>query len=484
MAIFIKRYILFILIVCCIILLNIDAVSAQSKILKENSNQGYPNIIIITVDNVGYGDYKLYNKSSPIITPTLDRIAREGAVLTNFYTAGATCTVSRATLLTGRIPQRNRLDYQLAGLSGNYGIGLRQSEILIPQVLKRGPGNYATAAFGKWNIGFAPGSRPTDRGFDEYLGIVSGNADYFTHVYSGNPDLYYNTESVDRRGEYSTNMFANAAIEFIKKNTLISKPWFIYLPFDAPHSPQEGNVAPGEMNIFEAPDYAFKPYGLSPDEKDPKKRYNVVVTAIDMAIGRLLNTLDSLGVSKNTFIFFYSDNGANVRSVQESIVGVQFSSNGMLRGGRNTLYEGAIRVPALVKWPGKISPGTLINTQIWSPDIFTACVKLAKAELPQDRFIDGMNPLPVLKGETMYSPHAALYFEIGNFDALIWGNWKIVRESSDKPWQLFNLQKDISESNDLALSRPDLVKKLSEAFAQQKTEISHSGELEDNKKEK
>jgi len=448
----------------------------------DNPSSPFPNILIITVDNVGYGDYSLYNKSSPIITPNLERIAREGAVLTNFYTAGATCTVSRAALLTGRLPQRNKLDYQLAGLAGNYGIGLRQSEMLIPQVLKTSPGNYATAAFGKWNIGFAPGSRPTDRGFDEYLGIVSGNADHFTHVYAGNPDLYHNTESVDRRGEYSTDLFADAAMDFIKKNTQLSKPWFIYLPFDAPHSPGERNVAPDEPNVFKAPDEAFEPYGLSPAEKDPVKRYHVVVTAIDKAIGRVLNTLDSLDISKDTFIFFYSDNGANLSAVQKRIVGVEFSSNAPFRGGRSTLYEGGIRVPALMKWGDKIKGGSVIDTRLWSLDLFTACVKLARADLPQDRVIDGMNPLPVFLGETTASPHATLYFEIGKFTALHWGDWKIIRENATMPWQLFNIKEDNAEVNDLAAVRPDLVKKLSDAFNQKQNEIQHSLEIKEELK--
>ncbi|PPL03859.1 sulfatase-like hydrolase/transferase [Parapedobacter indicus] len=449
---------------------------------NENLEQSFPNIIIITVDNVGYGDYKLYNKRSPIITPNLDRIAAEGAVLTNFYTAGATCTTSRATLLTGRIPQRNKLDYQMNGLADNYGIGLRQSEILLPQVIKNSPGNYATAAFGKWNIGFAPGSRPTDRGFDEYLGIVSGNADHFTHVYAGNPDLYHNTEAVSRSGEYSTDMFANAAIDFIKTNAKMSRPWFIYLPFDAPHSPGQRNIPPDELPIFKAPDAAFEPYGISPDEKDPIMRYHVVVTAIDRAIGRLLSTLDSLDISKDTFIFFYSDNGANVKAVQERIMGVQFSTNTPLRGGSSTLYEGGIRIPAVVKWGNKIKPGSLINTRLWSPDFFTACVKLSGAELPADRVIDGKNPLPVLLGETAFSPHATLYFEIGEFDALHWGDWKIVRENTNDAWQLFNIKEDVSEANDLALSRPDLVQKLRETFSQKQREVQHASAIEENKR--
>ncbi len=431
-----------------------------------------PNILIITVDNVGYGDFSVYNKDSPIITPNIERLAQEGARLTNFYTAGATCTVSRASLLTGRIPRRHKLVEQLSGISGNYGIGLRQSEILIPMMLKKAPQEYATGAFGKWNIGFAPGSRPTERGFDEYLGIASGNADHFSHVYVGKQDLYHNTASINRNGEYSTDLFANSAIDFIETNTNQSKPWFVYLPFDAPHHPGDRNIGPEEENIWKAPDYAFEPYGISPNEKDPKKRFNAVVTAIDMAIGRVLDKLDSLGISENTFIFFYSDNGAFYPYLD-------IQSNAPLKGAGVTLWEGGIRVPALARWPGKIKANSVIETRLWSLDLFPACAKIAGVEMPKDRFIDGKNPLPVLTGQSIHSPHATLFFEYRNFAALHWGNWKIIREGQEEDWQLYNLKEDISETTDLAGKRKDIVAKLSGAFEQKKSEMENYSKIED-----
>ena len=454
--------------------------ASHSMAKNDNTIISYPNILLITVDNVGYGDYALYNPDSKIHTPTLDRMAREGAVLTNFYSAGATCTVSRAALLTGRIPQRNKLDYQLAGVAGNYGIGLRHSEIILPELIKKSRGNYVTAAFGKWNIGFAPGSRPVDRGFDEYVGIASGNADHYTHVYAGVSDLHHNNEKISRNGEYSTDLFAHEAIRFIEKQSKASRPWFIYLPFDAPHSPGERNLAPGEVHQFQAPDYAFESYDFTPTEKDPAKRYRAVVTAVDMAIGRVLDVLDSLGIAENTFIFFYSDNGANLESVQKRIMGKPFSSNAPLRGGRSTLYEGGIRIPALALWKGSIPGGQIIDTRLWSPDIFTSCVILSGGIFPQNRFIDGKNFLPVLTGKTRISPHSALYWEDGHDDALIWGDWKIVREKEEDPWQLYNLKVDISEKKDQAKERPDLVKKLELAFDQQMLEIQmyHADRIE------
>lgn len=153
-----------------------------------------PNILLVTADNLGMGDIGCYGNKD-IRTPNIDALARNGVRCTAFYTASPTCTVSRATLLTGRYPQRIKLNFQLPGIEGNYGVGLRQSERLIPTYLK--PAGYATGAFGKWNIGFAPGSRPTERGFDEFIGNASGNIDYFTYCYQGKHDLHRGTELYD-----------------------------------------------------------------------------------------------------------------------------------------------------------------------------------------------------------------------------------------------------------------------------------------------
>jgi len=314
-----------------------------------------PNILIVTVDNLGYADLKSYNKDTLIKTPNLDLFAKQSARLTSFYTASPTCTVSRACLMTGRIPQRHQLTNQLGGIKGNYGIGLRQSEILIPKVVKTSSAGYATGAFGKWNIGFAPGSRPTERGFDEFLGHASGNIDYYHHVYNGKHDLFHNTEEVDRDGEYSTDLFANAAIKFMQIHSKAKKPWFVYLPFNSPHFPNKANKAPGQVMNWQAPDWAFKEYGLSQDEEDPEKRYRAVVTALDRAIGRVFKALDDLEVTDNTFVFLYSDNGTFMLNRK----GLDISTNAPLRSGGVTCWEGGLRVAAFARWPGRIKDGGL-----------------------------------------------------------------------------------------------------------------------------
>lgn len=430
---------------------NVEALLAQ--------DETRPNILIITADNLGYGDLPCFNSRSPIKTPHLDQLATQGAKLTSFYTASPTCTVSRACLLTGRLPQRHGLNHQLPGIEGNYGVGLRHREILIPQLLKEAPTPYATGCFGKWNIGFAPGSRPTERGFDNFVGHASGNMDYYHHVYCGKHDLFQGTDQLLADGQYSTDLFARAAIDFIQQRSRTGQPWFCYLPFNAPHFPNAKNKKPGQRSRWQAPDRAFAVYGASPDALDPQQRYFAVVTALDEAIGSVLVAIDSAGATENTFVFFYSDNGAFRLGRQ----GLDVGSNFPLRHGGVTCWEGGLRVAALARWPGRIAAGSVIAQPLWSPDLLIACAKLSGAQLPTDRVLDGKDPLPVLK-HSAKSPHESFYFRYGKHAALRMGNWKIVREKSDQPWQLFNLANDIGETRDLANVHPRRIAELEATF--------------------
>lgn len=418
-----------------------------------------PNILLITCDNLGYGDLPCYRPETSIVAPRLDRLAAEGARLTQFYTASPTCTVSRACLLTGRIPQRHRLEKQLPGIEGNYGIGLRHEETLIPRVLQGGPEPYATGCFGKWNIGFAPGSRPTERGFDEFLGHASGNIDYYHHRYGGKRDLFLGIEPIERDGEYATDLFADAAIDFFRRKEKEGAPWFCYLPFNAPHFPNRKNKLPGQSSEWQAPDEAFTALGMNPDEPDPKKRYDAVVFWLDRAVGRVLDALEETGGAANTFVFFYSDNGA-FRLDRE---GLDVGINEPLRSGGVTCWEGGLRVPALVRWPGHVEPGSVVEAPLWSPDLLVACSRLSGAPLPEGVRLDGKDPLPALTGSAG-SPHESFYFRYGNHAALRKGDWKIVREKPDRDWQLFDLARDPGEGADLASARPEILGDLVHEF--------------------
>ena len=429
-----------------------------------------PNILIITADNLGYGDLQAFNPDSPILTPHLDQLAAEGARLTDFYSASPTCTVSRACLLTGRVADRHGLKDQLPGIEGNYGPGLSSKEILIPQLMKQA--GYSTGCFGKWNIGFAEGSRPTERGFDEFLGHASGNIDYYSHKYNGKHDLFRGIQPAHVEG-YSTDLFADAAIDFITRQH--PRPWFVYLPFNAPHFPNARNKEPGELVLWQAPDEAFQRYEYDPKTTDPRQRYHAVVTALDSAIGRVFEKLRELRQEEDTFVFFFSDNGAFMLRDR----GLEVASNKPLRDGGVTCWEGGIRVAAFARWPGRIAAGSVISEPAWSPDLLTTCVHLTGSGLPENTVLDGINILPLLEQKNSPAPRRSLYFTYRQGSALRMEDWKILRTKPGKQWQLFDLRRDPGESTNLAEQNPVVREKLVGEFNRWQASIAQTSRTRD-----
>jgi arylsulfatase A-like enzyme len=404
-----------------------------------------PNILLIYADNLGYGDLGCYGNVG-IQTPRLDRLAGEGVRCTDFYVASATCTVSRGCLLTGRHALRNGLVHQLRTTENWHGIGLPHRERIVPQYLK--DAGYATACFGKWNIGFAPGSRPTERGFDEFLGLRSGNINYFTHTYHGEYDIFRGTERHQVEG-YSTDVFADAACEYIRRQAAARQPFFVYLPFNAPHYVSEVNMAKGERPEWQVPGKFLERYGWRADDPDEKRRYFAVLTALDAAVGRVLDALDAAGLRDSTLVIFISDMGAILRPKH----GFNAASNFPFRDGAPTMYEGSIRVPAFFRWPGRIKAGTECGAILSTLDVLPLCLRAAGLPLPADRVLDGRDPLPALTGEAR-SPHAHLVSYLGGRAALREGRWKIVRPEAKAPWELYDLVANPIESNDLATRQP------------------------------
>jgi arylsulfatase A-like enzyme len=422
-----------------------------------------PNILLVTCDNLGYRDLGVQGHLE-IRTPSIDRFATQGVRLTALY-AEATCTVSRAALLTGRYPQRNQLNIQLlaepskrpaADLArwGNLGIGLRHTEKILPEYLKKT--GYVTGAFGKWNLGFAPGSRPTERGFDEFLGIASGNANYYHYTYGRRPDLFQGTEPINREGHYSSDLFADSAIAFIRKNA--AKPFFVYLPFNAPHSNGANNMRPGEaMVIWQAPQKHLDRYGYDPRTNDQRKRYYAVISALDEAFGRVLAALENLGLRDNTLVIFYNDNGANQSELDPA-------SNGSLRSGRPFVWEGGIRVPGFVRWPGIVPAGSVCDVPLTHRDFFVLALNAAGAPLPKDRIIDGRDPLPALTAKTD-SLHDVLCWDFGGHRAIRQGPYKLVTSAPKSDiWELYDLANDSGETKNLAATKPALATALERRF--------------------
>jgi arylsulfatase A len=418
------------------------------------------NILLMVVDNVGYGDFGCYGNQTAK-TPNIDRLASEGVRCTDFYIASPSCSPSRGAILTGRHPLRNGLNHQLRVEENSRGEGLPRKEKIIPQYLAQL--GYVSGAFGKWNIGFAQGSRPTDRGFDEFLGHMSGNIHYYKHLYHGANDMRRNTELVDLRGQYSTDLFADAAIDFMRRHK--NRPQFVYLAFNAVHFISSNNLEPGEKAQWQVPDKYLAQFGSQPDEPNQEKRFLAVLAALDDAIGRVLASLDEFGLRENTLVVLISDNGAFMLPGR----GREVQSNGPLREGGVTTYEGGVRVPAIIRWPGRIQPGRVCREMVSSLDLLPLALAATGAELPQDPLLDGRDPTKTLAGEAP-SPHEALYWVWNQgrrqqWRALRQDRYKLVRSADSEPWELYDLASDVGEQENLAHELPELVKELAAKFA-------------------
>jgi arylsulfatase A-like enzyme len=420
---------------------------------ESKTKERAPNVVLILIDNVGYGDLGCYGNTE-VKTPFLDEFARQSVRCTSFYIGSPSCMPSRGALLTGRHPLRNGLNEQLWRNPSEQQIGLPHRERLLPQYLKQR--GYISGCFGKWNIGFAVGSRPTERGFDEYFGHASGNMHYYYHRYNGRHDLYRGTQPVEVDG-YCTDLFANAACEFIARHQ--DRPFFVYVPFNAAHYPNRRNHLPGEPVIWQAPERHFAAYGWTVDEPDERKRYRAVLTALDEGIGCILQQLDEQKLTDRTLVVFLSDNGAFMLPQR----GLEVASNKPLRDGGVTLWEGGIRVPCMIRWPGHLPAGTVCDEPLVAMDLVPLILNAAQVRFPADRSLDGRDPLAALAGNEA-SPHEQLGFRWEKMSALRAGNYKLVRSTDESPWQLYDLSTDLGEQHDVSAVHPKIVRQMAEQF--------------------
>ena len=436
-----------------ILFLALATVSVRSEDTSPKKNTG-PNVILMLIDNVGYGDIGCYG--NPVVrTPNIDRLAAQGVRCTDFYIVTSSCTPSRGSLLTGRYPLRNGLPNQLGVSANRNGKGLPQTERIYPHYLKKA--GYTSACFGKWNLGFAKGSRPTERGFDEFFGCRSGNIDYYTHVYNGEEDMWRGTDPVEVRG-YSTDLFADETCEFIRKQK--GAPFFIYVPFNAAHLPNPRNRPEGVEAHWQAPAKYFEMYGYDANSTDDVEGYHAVLSALDAAIGRIIKQVDDLGLSDDTILMVMSDNGA---ANNPDWVPNERGSNGPFRGGRTNCYEGGIRTAFVVRWPGKIKAGTVCHEMIANIDVLPMVLRAAGLEIPKDPILDGRDITATLAGEAP-SPHETLFFDYAKTSAARKGRWKIVRPDRKAPFELYDLFRDPGETNDLAKKKPELHREMVAEF--------------------
>jgi arylsulfatase A-like enzyme len=372
-----------------------------------------PNIVLILADDVGYGDVG-YHGWDDVVTPNIDKLAAEGVSFSNAYVTASMCAPSRAGLLTGRYQQRWGSDW-------NYNTTVPADQPTLANHLR--DAGYATACYGKWHWRKAhPGQSagPDKKGFDDFFGFVFAQEN----------------DWMLKEGYY-TDVYTRKGIEFMKQSRAADKPFLLYLSYGACHVPM--HIAPGWENRFT-------------DVKDEKRRqFLTMLGAMDAAIGRVVKAVDEMGIGENTLIVFLSDNGAYATNA---------GCNDPLRGSKGQLYEGGIREPMAWRWTGKLPAGTKIDQPVISMDITASVLSACGVEAPKN--LDGVDLLPRLRGQNRDAPHEALFWRTmeGAAKAVRAGKWKLVIPTAEAEPELYDLSKDVDESEDVAASHPEIVRKL------------------------
>jgi len=425
-----------------------------------SANAKRPNIIIILTDDQGSIDAGCYG-AKDLITPHTDSLATRGIRFTQFYSAAPVCSPSRAGLLTGRYPIH-------AGVPGNTTSqkgrpGMPGEQITIAEHFKAA--GYKTAHFGKWHLGYIPEHMPNEQGFDYSFGHMGGCIDNYSHFFywqgPNRHDLHRNGEEVFEGGKFFPDLMVREACEFIKDNQ--NSPFLIYFALNTPHYPYQGEA------------HWLKQYE---NLAKPRKLYNAFVSTQDARIGSLLHYLDEVGLRNDTIIVFQSDHGHST----EERAHYGGGNSGPYRGAKFSLFEGGIRVPAIISWPSNLPEGKEINRMAHSCDWLPTLAELANVKLLQNK-IDGRSLAPLLLGKTNKSPHEILHWQVGRNQNSQWAvreqEWKLignVRDTSNPPLKgsdpptkyfLSNLKKDPGEKKNFAEKFPEIVNRLRIAHEQE-----------------
>ena len=431
-----------------------------------------PNFVIIFTDDQGYADLGCFG-GTHVETPRIDQMAAEGAKLTSFYMAAPHCTASRSALMTGCYPKRIDMAY-----GSNFGVllagdpkGLHPDEVTIAEALK--DAGYATGIFGKWHLGDQPEFLPTRQGFDEYFGIPYSHDIHPHHPrqdhfqFPSLPLLEGETVvEMDPDADYLTKRITEHAIDFIERNK--EGPFFLYIPHPIPHGPL--HVSPSFMK--DVPDSIKAELAKEGDGVDYGTRRNLfpqAIREIDESVGRILDTLKANGLDDKTLVLFTTDNGPAAGKADP------------LQGRKGSSFEGGPRVPAVISWPGRIPAGQSIDEVLTAMDLLPTFANLAGGEIPNDRVIDGKDIWPVLV-ENAKSPHQAYFYHRGK--AVRSGNWKLHIEDG-KPTQLYDLDLDIGEKENVIQAHPEVVHRLTKLVAKFNRDLSQNsrpaGFIEDPK---
>ena len=415
-----------------------------------------PNFIIIYTDDQGYGDTSMYGKKD-ILTPNMDRIGKEGMLFTQMRANCTVCSPSRAAMLTGIYADR-------AGAPGvirtqpedSWGYLDPAVPTLADELKKVG---YHTALVGKWHLGLKAPNVPNDRGFDFFHGFLGDMMDDYYDGKRGGINFLRRNKEVVPPTKHATDMFTDWADDYLKERSeKKSEPFFLYLAYNAPHFP----IQPPE-------EWVEKVRKRQPEMDIKRARSVAFVEHLDAAIGRVLGALDEYGLAENTVVFFASDNRGSLRYHQ---------NNDPWRGGKQDHYDGGLKVPFSVRWPGTVKAGSTSDYQGLTFDIFSTCIDMAGGKLRDD--LDAVSLVPLLKGEEFQTPKRELYFvrreggpKAGKaYHAIIAGGWKLMQNDPFSPLELYNLNEDPQETKNLVSTEK---KKVQELTARLRNHIQRGG---------
>ena len=395
-----------------------------------------PNVLLIVTDDLGYGDLGSYG-ASDVRTPNIDRLAAEGVRLTDFYASGATCTPTRAALITGRYQQRVELERPLgSGVDSGLPAGGRS----LPHLLRSN--GYATALIGKWHLGYKPEFSPNAHGFDYFFGFKSGYIDYYRHTGGdGAHDLFENEAPVHVDG-YMTDLITERSVRFIEDHA--RQPFFIEVAYSAPHWPYQ---VPDRPSTARDEGTHVQPY--EPDA-GTRADYVAMLERADQGVGAMLEALERLGLSDRTLVIFTSDNG-----------GEWLSRNAPLFHRKWTVWEGGIRVPAIFRWPGRLPAGEVSLQVGVTMDLTASILAATGTPVPAGLALDGVDLLPILTGRLAVTERTLFWRQVyvnRRQRAVRRGDWKLMLDGEAA--MVFNLRTDVGERNDLARERQDVAQRL------------------------
>jgi arylsulfatase A-like enzyme len=421
---------------------------AGTVALGAQTGSRLPNFVVIVADDLGWRDIGYHG--SEIQTPVLDKLAREGIRLKRHYVY-PTCSPTRAGLLTGRNPSRFGIRSPIAGRSED---SLPEGTMTLARALKaRG---YATALVGKWHLGLRPESGPRRYGFDSSYGYFHGQIDPYTHLYKNGDRTWHRNDSFTTDVGHATDLIATEAVRFVE--TRRDEPFFLWVAFSVPHHP-----------LREDPRWVAR---YQNSISDPWRRvYAASVTHMDAAIGMIADAIEKSGKKNETVLLFTSDNGGQRDYSSKTEYGGKFEphttlgDNRPLRDWKGSLYEGGVRVPAFVRWPGRLQPAEL-DAPVSVLDWFPTFVGLAGGEISPEWKIDGKDVGPLLSRRSETPPSRSIYWNVGGGRAIVSGDWKLISLRSGAV-ELYNVARDPTESQDLSSSNREKVEELKRLLAKE-----------------